>query len=63
MSYLGYRGDDADTPFGDFYRPEMAQLPGRSQGDGCRVWMSAPEAKTSNARTNVITLTVSGADP
>jgi hypothetical protein len=32
MSYLGYRGDDADTPFGDFYRPEMAQLPGRSRG-------------------------------
>lgn len=27
MGYLGYRGDDAATGFGDFYRPEMAPLP------------------------------------
>jgi hypothetical protein len=27
MSYLGYRGDDADTPFGRFFNPEMAVLP------------------------------------
>jgi hypothetical protein len=27
MGYLGYRGDDAETGFGDFYRPEMAPLP------------------------------------
>jgi hypothetical protein len=27
VNYLGYRGDDAKTPFGDFYRPEMAALP------------------------------------
>lgn len=25
--YLGYRGDDAKTPFGKFFRPEMAPLP------------------------------------
>ena len=25
--YLGYRGDDANTPFGKFFRPEMAPLP------------------------------------
>lgn len=25
--YLGYRGDDADTPFGKFFKPEMAPLP------------------------------------
>ena len=25
--YLGYRGDDADTPFGKFFKPEMAALP------------------------------------
>ncbi len=27
MSYLGYRGADADTSFGEFFRPEMAELP------------------------------------
>lgn len=27
MGYLGYRGDDASTPFGDFFQPEMAPLP------------------------------------
>ncbi len=27
MSYLGYRGDDADTDFGSFFREEMAPLP------------------------------------
>jgi hypothetical protein len=27
MSHLGYRDDDALTPFGEFYRPEMAALP------------------------------------
>ncbi|MDZ7883384.1 MAG: hypothetical protein U5N53_10945 [Mycobacterium sp.] len=27
MSYVGYRGDDADTPFGDFFNPQMAPLP------------------------------------
>jgi len=27
MGYLGYRGNDADTPFGEFFRPEMAALP------------------------------------
>jgi hypothetical protein len=27
MGYLGYRGDDADTPFGEFFNPEMAALP------------------------------------
>ncbi|WNG82289.1 hypothetical protein C6A86_000805 [Mycobacterium sp. ITM-2016-00316] len=27
MSYLGYRGGDADTPFGDFFNPQMAPLP------------------------------------
>ena len=26
--YLGYRNDDADTPFGKFFKPEMAPLPG-----------------------------------
>lgn len=26
--YLGYRGDDADTSFGRWFRPEMAPLPG-----------------------------------
>lgn len=26
-SYLGYRSDDYDTPFADFYQPEMAVLP------------------------------------
>ncbi len=26
--YLGYRDRDADTPFGSFYRPQMAPLPG-----------------------------------
>ena len=25
--YLGYRNDDADTPFGKFFKPEMASLP------------------------------------
>ncbi|OBB65960.1 DAPG hydrolase family protein [Mycobacterium sp. 852014-50255_SCH5639931] len=25
--YLGYRGDDANTPFGKFFTPEMASLP------------------------------------
>ncbi len=25
--YLGYRNDDADTPFGKFFNPEMAPLP------------------------------------
>lgn len=25
--YLGYRGDDANTPFGKFFKPEMAPLP------------------------------------
>ena len=25
--YLGYRDDDADTPFGKFFKPEMAPLP------------------------------------
>lgn len=25
--YLGYRDDDADTPFGKFYNPDMAPLP------------------------------------
>lgn len=25
--YLGYRDDDADTPFGKYFRPEMAPLP------------------------------------
>lgn len=25
--YLGYRGDDANTPFGEFFRPDMAPLP------------------------------------
>ncbi|WP_156686960.1 DAPG hydrolase family protein [Mycobacterium sp. Marseille-P9652] len=25
--YLGYRHDDADTPFGKFFKPEMAPLP------------------------------------
>lgn len=25
--YLGYRNDDADTPFGKFFKPEMATLP------------------------------------
>ncbi|MEQ0576022.1 hypothetical protein ABLN97_20265, partial [Mycobacterium tuberculosis] len=25
--YLGYRNDDADTPFGKFFKPEMAPLP------------------------------------
>ncbi len=25
--YLGYRNDDADTPFGKFFKPEMAVLP------------------------------------
>ncbi|MEB3981707.1 hypothetical protein OQ968_10565 [Mycobacterium sp. 663a-19] len=25
--YLGYRGDDAQTPFGKFFKPEMAALP------------------------------------
>ncbi|SPM36759.1 hypothetical protein BN1232_02898 [Mycobacterium rhizamassiliense] len=25
--YLGYRGDDANTPFGKFFKPEMAALP------------------------------------
>lgn len=27
MGYLGYRNDDFDTPFGKFFRPEMAPLP------------------------------------
>lgn len=27
MSYLGYRGDDGNAPFAEFYRPEMAALP------------------------------------
>ena len=27
MSYLGYRDDDADTPFGRFFNPDMAPLP------------------------------------
>ncbi|MDG4667452.1 hypothetical protein [Mycobacterium sp. 236(2023)] len=27
-SYLGYRGDDADTEFGEFFHPAMAVLPG-----------------------------------
>ena len=27
MSYLGYRDNDADTPFGRFYNPDMAALP------------------------------------
>ena len=27
MAYLGYRDGDADTPFGKFFRPEMAPLP------------------------------------
>lgn len=27
MGYLGYRGDDAETQFGSFFRPEMAPLP------------------------------------
>lgn len=27
MSYLGYRPGDADTPFAEFYQPEMAKLP------------------------------------
>ncbi|OBI92627.1 DAPG hydrolase family protein [Mycobacterium asiaticum] len=26
--YLGYRGDDADTPWGKYFKPEMAALPG-----------------------------------
>ncbi|BBX61471.1 hypothetical protein MSAS_06450 [Mycobacterium saskatchewanense] len=26
--YLGYRNDDADTPFGKFFTPQMAPLPG-----------------------------------
>lgn len=26
--YLGYRGDDADTPFGSFFTSEMSALPG-----------------------------------
>ncbi len=25
--YLGYRNEDADTPFGKFFKPEMASLP------------------------------------
>ena len=25
--YLGYRNDDANTPFGKFFKPEMASLP------------------------------------
>jgi len=25
--YLGYRDGDADTPFGKFFKPEMAPLP------------------------------------
>lgn len=28
MSYLGYRDGDADTPYGGFFYPEMAPLPG-----------------------------------
>ena len=33
MSYLGYRDDDADTPFGRFFNPEMAPLvPGLDAG-------------------------------
>ena len=27
MSYLGYRDDDANTPFGRFFNPDMAALP------------------------------------
>lgn len=27
MAYLGYRDGDVDTPFGKFFRPEMAPLP------------------------------------
>ncbi len=27
MRYLGYRGSDAETPFGSFFSPEMAPLP------------------------------------
>ncbi|HEX2400037.1 MAG TPA: hypothetical protein VHJ79_08625, partial [Mycobacterium sp.] len=27
MGYLGYRGDDADTPFATFFNPGMAPLP------------------------------------
>lgn len=27
MSHLGYRGDDADTPWGRYFAPEMAPLP------------------------------------
>lgn len=26
--YLGYRNDDSNTPFGKFFKPEMAPLPG-----------------------------------
>ena len=26
MSYLGYRDGDADTPYGRFFRPQMAPL-------------------------------------
>ena len=25
--YLGYRNDDANTPYGKFFKPEMAALP------------------------------------
>lgn len=28
MGYLGYRAGDADSPFGGFFSPEMAPLPG-----------------------------------
>lgn len=28
MSYLGYRDGDGDTPFGEFFDPQMAPLPG-----------------------------------
>lgn len=27
MDYLGYRGGDADSPFGGYFRPQMAPLP------------------------------------
>ena len=27
MGYLGYRADDLDTPFADFFTPEMAPPP------------------------------------
>lgn len=27
MSYLGYRGTDADTEYGRFFNPDMADLP------------------------------------